>query len=116
MFIKVDLTDLLSAQQKDALLDMLRILAELDSDRTQVRNGVGFNREDSELGHDLSELEVLSPSEAEAAKAILRKYHRQLPSELYDMVYGTPKKPKLEPTPTNIQHLFNDIDIEEEKE
>lgn len=91
MLIKVDLTDLNTPIQKTAMLKMLRILADADDDYTYYKNGVGFNREDSELGHELSELDTLSASEGEAAKAILRKYWRQLPEDLYQIVYGKRK-------------------------
>ena len=56
----------------------LRHLAGSDTDRARERNDVGFNKFDSEAGHDLATKEKLTPAQVEAARKMLQKYNKQL--------------------------------------
>ncbi|MGC8654367.1 MAG: SNF2-related protein [Candidatus Kryptoniota bacterium] len=70
------------------VLTVLKMLAELDTDMARARNGVGFNQTDTSFGHRLAELTSLSEKQYEIAKRIIKKYHRQIPEELYAQIYG----------------------------
>ena len=65
--------------------DGLRQLAALDADYAQAKNGVGFGKLDADLGHQLAELDHLSPKQAALGAVLLHRYRRQLPAE-YDML------------------------------
>lgn len=60
----------------------LRVLAGMDADRAFEQNGVGFNRMDTMIGHDLAGRASLTPRQAVLGAKIVRKYHRQLPADL----------------------------------
>ena len=77
----------LSPDQILAIHDCLRLLAGMDVDRAQVRNGEGFNRLDGVFGHSLAERIFLTPAQAVAGRQLLRKYRRQLPDELYRLIF-----------------------------
>lgn len=61
----------------------IRRLAELDGDRATSRNGVGFNKEDSALGHQLAATpqSAWTAEQAEIAKGMTKRYRRQLERE-----------------------------------
>lgn len=58
--------------------DGLRQLAALDADYAQAKNGVGFGKLDADLGHQLAELDHLSPKQAALGAVLLHRYRRQL--------------------------------------
>ena len=72
----------------DPILKALQILAGNDPDFAGVRNNIGFNGRDTEFGHSLASQEHLSPKQREYGKKILRKYHRQIPKDLWEEIYG----------------------------
>ena len=72
----------------DPVLKALQILAGNDPDFAGVRNNIGFNGRDTDFGHSLASQEHLSPKQREYGKKILRKYHRQIPKDLWDEIYG----------------------------
>ena len=72
----------------DPILKALQILAGNDPDFAGVRNNIGFNGRDTEFGHSLASQSHLSPKQKEYGKKILRKYHRQIPKELWEEIYG----------------------------
>lgn len=74
---------------------MLNILAQKD-DGAFLRDGVGFNRDDSERGNDLANSTSLNDEEAKEAKAMLYKYFRQLPEIPFNKVYGKDRWKKIE--------------------
>jgi len=77
----------LSEQQRLAIADMLRDLTVM-CDGASRRDGAGFNKIDARIGRDLARAGTLSPRQAALGKKILRKYRRQLDSELYVSVFG----------------------------
>lgn len=62
--------------------EALRLLAATDTDRARIVNGVGFNKLDGRIGHELASRDRLTPRQAVLALRIARKYHRQLPADL----------------------------------
>ena len=75
----------------DPILKALQILAGNDPDFAGVRNNIGFNGRDTDFGHSLASQEHLSPKQREYGKKILMKYHRQIPKELWEEIYGDEK-------------------------
>ena len=75
----------------DPVLKALQILAGNDPDFAGVRNNIGFNGRDTEFGHSLASQNHLSPKQKEYGKRLLRKYHRQIPKDLWDEIYGDEK-------------------------
>lgn len=65
-------------------LDALRLISGADPDRARELNGVGFNRYDGDLGHELAErsLASLSPKQRALVVKLAHKYRRQLPPDL----------------------------------
>ena len=53
-------------------------MAQLDTDKSTRVNGIGFNKYDSVIGHELSERQFLTPKQGALAQKILKKYHKQL--------------------------------------
>jgi SNF2 family DNA or RNA helicase len=74
----------LDASETQAVHDAIRILAGMDEDFAQERNGVGFNGVDTGFGHSLAEMAALTPRQASAGKRMIRKYHRQLPDDIIE--------------------------------
>lgn len=56
----------------------LRLLAGLDGDWARAKNDIGFNRIDSEIGHDLAQRANLTPRQAALGLRIAVKYHKQM--------------------------------------
>jgi SWI/SNF-related matrix-associated actin-dependent regulator 1 of chromatin subfamily A len=56
----------------------IRLLAGLDDDRAQEKNGVGFNKIDSEIGHILADAPKWTQRMASIARQLVNRYHRQL--------------------------------------
>jgi len=56
----------------------LQILAAMDGDRANAKNGVGFNKIDSAIGHSLADAPRLTPRQAALAQKFLIKYRSQL--------------------------------------
>ena len=75
----------------DPVLKALQILAGNDPDFAGVRNNIGFNGRDTDFGHSLASQGHLSPKQREYGKKILMKYHRQIPKELWEEIYGDEK-------------------------
>ena len=66
----------------------LQCIAGMDGDFARIKNDVGFNRLDADIGHDLAKRSCLSPRQAALGLKIARKYARQMPSELVDKLKG----------------------------
>jgi ribonuclease HI len=62
---------------REAVAEGLRYLAN-DCDGARHRDGVGFNRFDTEYGHNLAAKRELSPRELAAGRRLLRRYEGQL--------------------------------------
>jgi len=65
----------------------LRLLAGM-CDGARTVDGSGFNKMDSNFGKSLATQSTMSPLQAAAAHRMVRKYKKQLPSELYEKIYG----------------------------
>ena len=50
----------------------------LDPDYARATNGIGFNKFDGDIGHQLAERIFITPKQAALGKKILKKYHKQL--------------------------------------
>jgi len=73
-------------QEVEDLLTALKILSGM-CDGALARDGQGFSGTDSRFGKSLATRKSLSDRQGEAAKRMLRKYHRQLPADLYRRLY-----------------------------
>jgi SWI/SNF-related matrix-associated actin-dependent regulator 1 of chromatin subfamily A len=71
--------------ESKVLLRGVQILARV-CDGAITEDGHGFNGGDAEFGHSLAQRDRLSPRQAQAAKRMLVKYHRQLPDEINEVV------------------------------
>lgn len=71
-----------------AVHDAIKLLADEDDDRAMERNGVGFNKFDTEFGHQLARQHTLSIKQMLCAVKMLKKYKKQIPDELYQFIYG----------------------------
>ena len=56
----------------------LQYLAALDRDYAANRNGMGFNKIDSAIGHSLAERSQLTPKQAALGMKLIQKYRKQL--------------------------------------
>jgi hypothetical protein len=72
-----------------ALKVAITILAGNDPDGARIRNDIGFNGSDGAFGHSLAAAAQIgwSQKQAQAAKRLVKKYHRQLPDEIYAEIY-----------------------------
>ena len=77
---------------EDPILKALRLLAGDDTDFAQVRNNVGFAKMDVEFGHSLASQDHLSEKQKFYGKKLIRKYHRQIPSDLWKEIFGDEKQ------------------------
>lgn len=68
----------ISREEKEMLLSQLKFLASFDDDHAKQKNGVGFNRFDTLIGHSLASQDYLSDRQAVLAKKIVKKYSKQL--------------------------------------
>ena len=94
-FLNIDLTkaNRPSLKQKSAVVRMLSYLVSVD-DGARRRDHRGFNKEDTEEGHELYYLVRRDASVLDddyyysSARKLLYKYWRQLPSDCFDAIYG----------------------------
>ena len=78
----------LTDEKISSIHQMLRILAGEDTDYAREKNDIGFNKIDGAFGHKLAESPQLTPKQAFYGARIARKYRRQLPETLYQLVFG----------------------------
>ena len=64
-------------EQKDELLEKIKYLAGMDGDMATTRNGMGFNKMDTHIGHALANQISLSDKQAFIAEKLVKKYRRQ---------------------------------------
>jgi SWI/SNF-related matrix-associated actin-dependent regulator 1 of chromatin subfamily A len=64
----------------------LRMLAGMDTDHAAEKNGVGYNKADVRIGHSLAERTSLTTRQAALGQKLCRKYHRQLPDDLLEII------------------------------
>jgi hypothetical protein len=62
-------------------------------DGAYQRDYSGFNANDADFGHQLAFRESLTIKQAQAGYKMLRKYHRQIPQDIYVTIYGKPYTP-----------------------
>jgi hypothetical protein len=65
----------------EAIHSCLRLLAG-HCDGARRLDGAGFNKLDAQFGHSLANAQHLSQKQAKAGRKLVRKYHRQLPTDL----------------------------------
>jgi SWI/SNF-related matrix-associated actin-dependent regulator 1 of chromatin subfamily A len=68
----------LTDEQIADIHEKLRYLAALDHDYAANRNGIGFNKIDSTIGHSLAERSFLTPKQAALGMKLIQKYRKQL--------------------------------------
>lgn len=76
-----------SVKNKKEIHEAVKHLASLDPDRATEENDMGFNKMDSEFGHSLARQDSLTDKQARSAKDMLKKYHRQIPDDLYVTIF-----------------------------
>ncbi len=74
-------------KKAEPVLKALQIIASSDEDHATAENGMGFNKLDTSIGHSFAEKTHLTTKQYEIAKKILKKYHRQIPQELMEVIY-----------------------------
>lgn len=77
----------ISEAQIDAIHHSLKILAGV-CDFAQSHDDCGFNGCDTIIGHSLAGQSGLSAKQAVLGKKILKKYHRQIPSSIYGVIFN----------------------------
>lgn len=82
------LADKLTDTQKSAAVAALGLLASMDMDRAGELNGIGFNKIDTHIGHDLASKQSLSPKQTALAWKLAIKYRGQLPGDLAEQLKG----------------------------
>jgi len=72
----------------------LRRVAELDGDRAEALNGVGFSKMDTDYGNQLAETatDALSESQKGRVAILAWKYRRQAPAHLVEILKQPPRK------------------------
>jgi hypothetical protein len=78
----------LSTEQVEAVRQALSLIAGMDPDRARELNGVGFNRYDGVIGHNLVAQPHWTPKQAHLARRIAWKYHRQVGADLVAAMRG----------------------------
>ena len=74
---------------RQAVLVATQILSEMDGDRASVRNGYGWGKSHSHVGHTLAGLKELSIIEASQALAAVWRHRKQVRPELRAEIFGT---------------------------
>ena len=81
-----EFTIVITPRRKNAIKKALWIMIG-NCDGARSEDGIGFNQDDVEDGHELAMLDVLTNKEATDAAEMLRKYWRQIPEEIYSEIY-----------------------------
>ena len=81
----------LTATQVEAIKHILSYLSSR-CDGAEALDGQGFNRFDSRFGKSLAQFPHLTQNQAVFAFKLCRKYRRQIPESLYEVVYGEKEK------------------------
>lgn len=71
--------------QRESIHEAIKIIAGLDSDKARARNGAGFSKFDSAIGHELAHTAELSDGQAGYGWQLARKYRRQLPTKIINL-------------------------------
>ena len=71
----------MTADQVDTVLNALKYVSAMDTDRASAVNGVGFSKIDTFIGNDLAQRTSLSPAQAGLAFTLTNKYRRQIPEK-----------------------------------
>jgi hypothetical protein len=72
-----------------AVHDAAQILSEMDADRASVRNGYGWGKSHSHVGHTLAGLRELSVIEASQALAAVWRHRKQVRADLRERCFGS---------------------------
>jgi len=80
------LAPVIPEHEREAIHLSLKVLARM-CDHASRKDDAGFNGFDAKIGHDLAARASLSEKQAAVAKKLLKKYHRQIPPDLYEMIF-----------------------------
>lgn len=72
----------LTRSQIDLIHGGLRILASMDDDYARQKNGCGFSKIDSQIGHNLAAMILLSARQGALGSKLVTRYRRQLPDHI----------------------------------
>lgn len=75
----------ISNDQRVAALEAIRLVAGY-CDGARAKDGSGFNRFDSRIGHSLATQSALTDGQTRLAIRLCRKYHRQIPDNLLSVL------------------------------
>jgi len=68
----------LDVHQRGAILLALQKLTAMDGDKAQAKNGKGFSKFDSNIGHELAKMQELTAGRAGYGQHLVRRYRAQL--------------------------------------
>lgn len=68
----------LDVYQRGSIIKALGVLAGLDADGARAKNGTGFGKFDSAIGHELSRMQELNDGRAGYGQHLVKRYRRQL--------------------------------------
>lgn len=76
----------LTGQEVALIHEAVKVMAGKCDDATTIDQG-GFSKYDAACGRTLAEAATITEVQARAAKKMLKKYHWQIPEELYEALY-----------------------------
>mgnify|MGYP000939499091 CR=1 FL=1 len=82
------LAEKLTSVQMAAARAALSLIASMDMDRAGEMNGIGFNKIDTHIGHELAARAELTPKQTALAWKLATKYRNQLPPDLVAELKG----------------------------
>lgn len=74
-------------KEHDSILEAINIISS-SCDGARAQDGMGFNKLDTDFGHQLAARDFLTPKQLIAAKKLVKKYSRQIPETLYNEVFN----------------------------
>jgi SWI/SNF-related matrix-associated actin-dependent regulator 1 of chromatin subfamily A len=77
-----DIGSKLDVHQRGAILLALQKLTAMDGDKAQAKNGKGFSKFDSNIGHELAKMQELTAGRAGFGQHLVRRYRAQLDDAL----------------------------------
>ena len=75
-----------------ALRKAIKHLANLDRDRASHKNGVGFSRKHTKIGHELARKEYWDKNDVKVAFNLAYYYRRQIPQYLKQIIFSKEKR------------------------
>jgi superfamily II DNA or RNA helicase len=84
--MKAEVADITQEQAQNVLAALVYMCSG-DTDFARAKNGIGFNKVDSRIGHSLAELGRLTFKQTALGMRVLRKYKKQIPEYMYSKIF-----------------------------